>query len=174
VRRRPSAWQPFPAACLAAALLIAALAPTLATGQAATVRGRDSVFAEHGVLIAWAVLKNPVEAESQVVIRIIVTGESYEDIGIEAVEPFSHTRRPVLAPEPVVTRLDLRSLRADFADFPRREIHLYRTDEDARAGRPALTVEYAGIPETTPEFASDAALLGYLEAAVVKARGTTP
>jgi len=52
--------------------------------------------------------------------------------------------------------------RAGFADFPRREIHLYASEADWRARKPALTVYYLGVPDTTPEFTSEAALDAYL------------
>ena len=36
--------------------------------------------------------------------------------------------------------------------------------------RPALMVYYLGVPDTTPEFASEAGLRAYLDDAVAKAR----
>jgi len=43
--------------------------------------------------------------------------------------------------------------RASFADLPRREIHLYASAVDWRAGRRGLTVYYLGVPDTTTEAA---------------------
>jgi hypothetical protein len=43
------------------------------------------------------------------------------------------------------------------ADLPRREIHLDAGEGDWRARRPSLTVYYLGVPDTTPEFTSEAA-----------------
>ena len=56
---------------------------------------------------------------------------------------------------------EVTSPRAGFSDFPRREIHLYASEADWRARRPALTVYYLGVPDT-PEFSSEAALNAYL------------
>ena len=46
-----------------------------------------------------------------------------------------------------------------------RVLSVYASEEDWRAGRPVLTVYYLGVPDTTPEFASEASLLAYLAAA---------
>ena len=57
---------------------------------------------------------------------------------------------------------DVKSPRAGFADFPRREIHLDASEADWRARKPAPTVYYLGVPDTTPESTSEAALDAYL------------
>ena len=59
----------------------------------------------------------------------------------------------------------MRSPRRSFADYPRREIHLYATREDWGAGTLGLTVYYLGVPDTTPEFTSEASMRSYLAAA---------
>jgi len=141
--------------------------PTLAPAQ--EIHGQDSVFAAPGVAIAWAVLRGGTEGEAQVVVRIIRRDEAYRFVSVEAVDPFTHERRPVLDGRPLGDHRDVRSPRAGFADFPRREIHLYRTAEDWRARRPALTVYYLGVPDTTPEFTMEAALTAYLASALAKA-----
>ena len=151
-----------------AALLIAASG--VAAAQGVEVHGENSVFAGHGVVIAWGVLRAAVEDETRVVMRIAPPGHAYAYVGVEAVDPFTRARRPVLPAEPLGETLDVRSPRTTFGDFPRREVRLYRTAEEWRAGRPALTVYYLGVPDTAPEFASEAALLAYLAEAVAKAR----
>jgi hypothetical protein len=40
-----------------------------------------------------------------------------------------------------------------------------RRIEDGRAGRPTLTVYYLGVPDTTPEFASEPSLTSHLATA---------
>jgi hypothetical protein len=45
---------------------------------------------------------------------------------------------------------------------PRREIHLYASQADWRIGGLGLTVYYLGVPDTTPEFTTEAALEAYL------------
>lgn len=78
--------------------------------------------------------------------------------------------------QPLGNLLDIRTLRGTFADLPRREIHFY-TANDQHAQRPRLTVYFMGLPDTTPEFASEAALGKYLEETLAKllaAKGRAP
>ena len=155
----------------AMALALALLAwPALAAAQ--EIHGQDSVFAAPGVAIAWGVLRGAVEAETQVVVRIVRRGEAYRFVSVEAVDPFTRERRPVLDGRPLGDHVEVRSPRAGFADFPRREIHLYLTADDWRARRPALTVYYLGVPDTTPEFTTEAALAAYLASALQKVEET--
>jgi len=72
---------------------------------------------------------------------------------------------------PLGDRVDVRTPRGTFADLPRREIQLYRTDADWQAKRPTLTIFYLGVPDTTPEFTSEAALFTYLTEALAKVQG---
>lgn len=152
------------------AMVLAALLawPTLAAGQGQELHGQDSVFAAPGVAIAWGVLRGAAEAETQVIVRIARRGEAYRVVSVEAVDPFTRERRPVLDGRPLEDQVDVRTPRSAFADFPRREIHLYRTADDWRARRPALTVYYLGVPDTTPEFTLEAALFAYLASALAK------
>jgi hypothetical protein len=148
--------------------LILLAGPTLAGGPAQELHGADSVFARHGVAIAWGVLRAEVEAETQVIIRIAPLQQAYAFLSVQAVDPFTQERRHVLDGEPLKDRVDIRSLRTSFTDFPRREFQLYRTADDWRAGTPSLLVYYLGVPDTTPEFNSEAALFAYLAATVAK------
>lgn len=148
--------------------------PTLAAGQGREVHGADSVFADPGVAIAWGVLKGAVEEQTQVVIRIVPLGGTYQYARVEAVDPFTRERRPVLDGRPLADRVDVRSPRGTFADFPRREVHLYRTADDWRTRKPALTVYYLGVPDTTPEFTTEEALSAYLASALAKLQGARP
>ena len=152
------------------ALLLLAC-PATALGQGQEVHGENSVFAGHGVAIAWGVLKAPVEEQTQVVLRIVPAGEAYAYVSVEAVDPFTGKRQPVLEGRPLGDRVDVRSPRETFADFPRREVHLYRTAGDWQAGRPTVIVYYLGVPDTTPEFISEAALFTYIDQALAKVRG---
>ena len=150
-------------------ILALALLGWPAVAAAQEVHGQDSLFAAPGVAIAWGVLRSTAEAETQVVVRIAGRGEAYRFVSVEAVDPFTRERQPVLDGRPLGDQVDVRSPRAGFADFPRREIHLYRTAEDLRARRPTLTVYYLGVPDTTPEFTTEAALTTYLASALSKA-----
>ncbi len=53
--------------------------------------------------------------------------------------------------------------RARFAQLPRTELRFFSSERDAAAGNPALSVFYLGVPDTTPEFDSEARLTQHLE-----------
>jgi len=145
---------------LIALLVLPLLAPVWA--QAETVHGADSVFAAPGIGIAWGVLRAPTEEETIVVTRVSNPMARYAYLRVEGVNPFTGRRTAVVEGVPLGARADVKSPRAGFADFPRREIHLYASEADWRARKPALTVYYLGVPDTTPEFTSEAALDAYL------------
>jgi len=145
----------------AASFLLAALAwPLLAQG--AVVHGADSVFAGPDVAIVWGVLKNEAEDKTLVVVRVSNPAGRYAYLRVEGVDPFTQRRDALVEGVPLGTRADIKTSRAGFADLPRREIHLYTSEGDWRARRPSLTVYYLGVPDTTPEFTSEAALEAYL------------
>lgn len=74
----------------AALLLLVLLAgPALDREPGQEVHGKDSVFAGHGVAIACGVLKEAVEEETQVVIRIVPIGDSTAYISLDGVDPFT-------------------------------------------------------------------------------------
>jgi len=145
---------------LLALLALPLLAPLLA--QAEMVHGADSVFASSGIRIVWGVLRAPTEEETVVVTRISNPMARYAYLRVEGVDPFTGRRTAVVEGAPLGARADVRSPRAGFADLPRREIHLYASEADWRARKPELTVYYLGVPDTTPEFTSEAALNAYL------------
>jgi len=151
--------------------LILLLMPTLAFAQGQEAHGENSVFAGHGVAIAWGVLKGTTEEETHVILRIIPTGTSFAAIRIEGVDPFTQNRQVILDGRPLGGGLDVRTPRGTFADFPRRDIRLYRTYADWQARKPTVTIFYLGLPDTTPEFVSEAALFTYLAEALTKVQG---
>lgn len=152
-------------------LAVCLVAPSPAAETAQEIHGENSVFAGQGVAIAWGVLKGADEAQTQVVVRIAQAGAAYAYVRIEGVDPFTQTRQEILAGQPLGPQMDLRSPRATFADFPRREIHFFTTN-DWHARRPTLTVYYMGVPDTAPEFTAEAALFTYLSDALAKVRRT--
>ena len=150
-------------------ILLALLAlPLLAQTEA--IHGADSVFASHGLGIVWGVLRAPTEAQTLVVTRISNPTARYAYLRVEGVDPFTGQRGAVVEGVPLGARADVRSPRAGFADLPRREFHLYATEAEWRARKPALTVYYLGVPDTTPEFTSEAALDAYLAGTQPRAR----
>jgi hypothetical protein len=138
--------------------------------QAAEVHGENSRFAGHGVALAWAILKAPVEDQSQVVVRMIPTDARYVTVGVEGVDPFTQARRTILSAQPLGAGLDVRSARGSFADFPRREFHFYLAT-DWQAKQPGVTIYFMGVPDTAPEFLAEAALSAYLAETIAKLRG---
>ena len=155
---------------LALALVLLVM-PTPARGQGMEIHGENSVFVGHGVAIAWGVLKGATEEQSQVIARIVPAGEGFAAVRIEGVDPFTQNRHVFIDGRPLRDRLDVRTPRGTFADFPRREILLYRTDADWKARTATVTIFYLGLPDTTPEFISEAALSTYLDEALAKIQG---
>ena len=151
----------------AAIMLAAAVAPASAP---AVVHGGDSSFAGRGVVIVWGVLRGVDEASTSVVITIAATDPSIAALSVDAVDPFTGERRRLLAPVPIAGPTEIRRLRAGVADHPRTEIHFAGDLGALAAGRPALTVYFTGVPDTAPEFTSEAILAEYLAGALARAR----
>jgi hypothetical protein len=145
-------------------------APALAADSGQQIHGENSVFAGNGVALAWGVLKGETEGQTFAILRIVPAGGPYTYVSVEGIDPFTETRQEILPGQPLGSQVDVRSPRATFADLPRREIHFYTAD-GWRLGRPALTVYFMGLPDTSPEFTSEPALLAYLNNALAKATG---
>ncbi len=163
-----------PRASHVVALLAAALFVLAGAGRAAAqgqqVHGADSIFASDSVAIVWAVLKGTAEANTMVVVRIMNTAREYAYVSVDGLHPFTKARTTVADGLALDEWVDVRSPRPDFVEFPSREIHLYRTAADWRAKSPALTVYYLGVPDTTPELASEDGVLSYFSAALARTR----
>jgi hypothetical protein len=147
-----------------------------ARGQGQQVHGENSSFVGSGVAMVWGVLRGSSEEDTQVILRIAPAGGEYAAVSLDGVDPFTQQRREILARRPLGSGLDVRTSRATFADFPRREIHLYAANGQPTQP-PSLTVYFMGLPDTSPEFSSDAALKQYLEETLAKllaAKGRTP
>jgi len=130
--------------------------------QVPIVHGADSAFSGQGIEIVWGVLKSEAEERTMVVIRVTNPEGRFAYLRIDGVDPFTQRRTTLTDSLPIGARADIRTPRSSFADWPRREIHLYATEADWRAGQSSLTVYYLGVPDTTPEFTSEAALDSYL------------
>jgi len=151
-----------------------ALAAQLPLGAGPDIHGERDVFTAPGVVLVWAVLRTPVEEETQVVIRVVLAPETYAYVRLYGIDPFSGERR-VMAPGGRVRGMaHLSTARRTFADHPRREIRLYATEAEWSADVPALTIYYLGVPDTTPELVSERALAAYLDEAVRRARRGLP
>ncbi len=150
-------------------VLFLLVSPAPAAETPREVHGENSVFAGQGIAMAWGVLRGSSEDEAQVVVRIVPTSQAYAYLRIEGVDPFTEQRKEMLPGEPLRTAVDVRTPRATFAEFTRREMQFY-TAADWQAKRPSLTVYYMGVPDTAPEFTSEAALSKYLDDALAKVR----
>jgi hypothetical protein len=139
--------------------------PTPAPAEGQEIHGENSSFVGQGVAMVWGVLRGVREDDTQAVLRIAPAGGAYVAVSIDGVDPFTQARRVLLARSPLGASLDVRTPRASFADLPRREIHFFSGAETAG---PALTVYFMGLPDTTPEFTSEAALHAYLGETLAK------
>ena len=162
-------WPQRLAALLVATTVLAIGAATAQTeGKGASLHGADAVFATTDVAVVWAVLKQPTADKpdrAAVWLRVVNTGRKFSHVAVDGVDPFSKQRQRLEKGVALAAEARIESDRDSFADYTSREIHLYRTDADWRADKPALTVYYLGVPDTTPEFSSREAMDRYLTTA---------
>lgn len=156
--RRPS---------LRALLLLVGL--SLASGAAVhgaeaprEVHGMADAFAAPGVVLAWGVLRGASETATVVVVRIVTDPASYPWLAVAGEDPFTQRKQSLLAAARSTGVIDVRSPRARFADFPHTEVRFYESAVAAQQDIPALIVFFLGVPDTTPEFASEDKLQAYL------------
>jgi hypothetical protein len=150
--------------------------PTDGLGQGQQIHGENSSFLGSGVAMVWGVLRGAREEDTQVILRIAPAGGDYAAVSLDGVDPFTQRRQELTGIQPLGNPVEIRSPRGTFGDLPRREIHFY-TANDPHAQRPSLTVYFMGLPDTTPEFASEGALRSYLDETLAKlltAKGRTP
>jgi hypothetical protein len=159
-------------ALAAGCALVLALAAQAAEPVAAReVHGAGDAFAEPGIALAWAVLRGRTEDATLVTLRIVAAeGGPYRLASVTGVHPFSQQRRVLLQAASLASGVTLRIPRAQFADFPRTEIRLYRDEAAAARDEAALVILYFGVPDTTPEFADAAALDADVAARLERAR----
>ncbi len=150
--------------------LVTLAGPGAARAQAPELHGADSVFVSPTATIIWGVLSDPKQEHVLAVARVINTARRYEFVTLVAMDPFSGRRTTVVEGVALNDQVDLRSPRGSYADYPRREFHLYRTAGDLRAKRPALIIYYLGLPDTTPELHSQAALEAWFSLALNQRR----
>jgi hypothetical protein len=134
------------------------------------LHGMADAFAAPGIALAWGVVHGASEATTTVVVRIVTDPTKYGWIGVVGIDPFSKQEQPLRPATSSTGVIDIREPRARFADLPRTEIRLYGSEATVRSGTPALTVFYLGVPDTTPEFASEDKLEAYLADRVSRLR----
>jgi len=150
----------FMLACVAAAPAWGAEAPQ-------EIHGVADAYAGQGVAMAWAVLRGKDEAATTVVVRIAADPALYPRVAATGRNPFSQRAEPILPPTMHTGSIDLIVSRARFADLPRTELRFYGSAPD---DAPRLTVYFLGVPDTTPEFASEATLSTYLADRIARLR----
>ena len=136
------------------------------------VHGSSDAFAAPGIALAWGVLRGANEASTVVVLRVSVDTQRYPSLAVVGIDPFTKAERSVLAMPTGGGLINVRILRAQFADFPRTELRLFASAEAAQRGEPALLVVYHGVPDTTPEFNDAAKLEAHLATRVAAARAS--
>lgn len=126
------------------------------------IHGMGDAYAGEGVALAWAVLRGADEVATLVVVRIAADRDRYPLVGAMSRNPFSQATKPLLGAIRSAEDVELRVARAQFGDFPRTEFLFYGSASSAQADEPRLVVYYLGVPDTTPEFATEANLTAYL------------
>jgi hypothetical protein len=152
---------------LALALASAVGPPDVVAADSATtlppeLHGVAETYAAPGVWLGWGVLHGATEAATSVVVRIVTDPAVYPFVAVTGTNPFSQRRFPVLAPTRVGGGVDVLVPRSNFADFPRTEFSFYGSSSAMQSGTSQLVVYYLGVPDTTPELTSEAALDAYL------------
>lgn len=160
---------PLVLACLALACITAAPAP--AAEPQPEIHGMADAYAGQGVALAWGVLRGANEAATVVVVRIVADPDRYPLVAAVGGNPFSRRTAPVLRATPSAGGVDLRVARAHFADFPRTDLRFYASPLAAQSDTPQLVVYYLGVPDTTPEFATEANLEAYFADRLARVRG---
>ena len=151
-----------------AAFAIAALSPAAAARE---VHGESDVFSIDGVAIAWGILRAANPEDASVVMRIARDGSRFPALGVVAVDPFGGQTQVVRAPAAAPEVLDVASRRGRFADFARTEVRLYAAARPGPGDAPALVIFYQGVPDTAPEFETEAKLRAWLEGRIARLRG---
>jgi hypothetical protein len=161
------------------ALLLAcfSVTATVAVRASATeapreVHGMADAFAAAGVAIVWGVVRGASETTTIVAIHVVTDTALYPWVAVEGSDPFTQRQHPLLQPMSSAGVINVRSPRAHFADFPRTELRFYGSAAEAQSGAPKLVVFYLGVPDTTPEFATEDKLEAYLTDRIARLRGS--
>jgi hypothetical protein len=155
-------------ACLT--LTCVAVAPAPAADPQREIHGMADAYAGEGVALAWAVLRGADEVGTVVVVRIVADPDLYPIVGATGSNPFSQRTQSLLPATPNAGSVELRAARAQFADFPRTELRFYGSASTAQSDMPRLVVYFLGVPDTTPEFATEANLAAYLADRIARIR----
>ena len=134
---------------------------------AGEVHGASDAFAGDGVVIDWGVLRGANEESTTVVLRLAADARRYSRVEVAGIDPFTRAAKIRYPVTRLGAGLDVPLPRAGFADHPRTELRF--------AGPEELTVYYLGIPDTTPEFSTAAALEAHLASRMARLKsGSKP
>jgi hypothetical protein len=139
------------------------LAAAHASGQTREQHGAGDSFAREGVFIVWAVLRGADEDLTQVRLRVFADPARYTHFAVVGINPFSKEEALLVAPRAPAPPATVTISRARFAQLPRTEVRFFSSERNVAAGKPALVIFYLGVPDTTPEFDSEAKLNRHLE-----------
>jgi hypothetical protein len=162
-----------PALLLLVGLLLASGAALRGAEAPREVHGMSDAFDTPGVALAWGVVRGASETATVVVVRIVTNPASYPLLAVAGSDPFTQRKQPLLPATRSAGVTEVRLPRAHFADFPRTELRLYESAATAQQDRPALVVFFLGLPDTTPEFETEARLQAYLSDRVARLAGDT-
>ena len=143
------------------------------------LHGMSDAFAAPGMAMAWGIVRGASETATVVVARIVTDPAMEATPGMKKFravtggDPFTHRTGPLLAATRSAGVIDVRSPRAQFADLPRTEFRLYESAAAAQQDVPALVVFFLGVPDTTPEFATEDKLQAYLSDRVARLAGAS-
>lgn len=155
---------------VACASLVAAVAlPAHSADAARELHGMTDAYAVPGIALAWGVLRGADEATTVVALRIVVDPARFSAVGVSGTDPFTQGTVTLLPSTPVSGRIELHIPRAHFAEFPRTDMRFEATTSAPRTDAQDVVVYYLGVPDTTPEFASPAALDAYLADRIARA-----
>ena len=144
------------------AVLIFVVSLICPPAHAGEVHGESDTYAGEGVAIAWGVLRGATEESTVVVLRVAADARRYNRVEVAGIDPFTREAKIRFPVTSLGAGLDLPLPRAGFADHPRTELRF--------TGAQSLTVYYLGIPDTTPEFTTAAALEAHLAARLAQLR----
>lgn len=152
-----------------AGMTLAACAVAPPVKPAREAHGMADAFAAPGVALAWGILRGASEAETIVVMRIATDRTAYPWFAVVGSDPFTQARHPVFPPTRSADVTHVRAPRSHYAEFPRTEVRLYESGSAALKDIPALVVFFLGVPDTTPEFATEDKLEAYLRQRLARA-----
>ena len=150
----------------AAAFTFLCLALQANGAPAQEVHGASDAFVGNGVAVVWGVQRGATEDATIVMLRVAADARRFSHLEVAGIDPFTGAATIRFARTRLGPALDVRLLRAGFAEHPRTELRFSGTD--------SLVVYYLGIPDTVPEFTTTAALEAHLAMRLARLQGMRP